>query len=124
MMEKIISTKVNKLPTSKKGLIVGIFAGLCGDKAGKMKYVQIDGIDLGGFENKCTGEDSEMYLNCLIDTISIVSAKGTEEEINLCDSNSSSVASIFNIKVKGILSRVDVLSSWSDDFVNESDVEK
>ena len=121
-MDKIISTKVEKLSTSKKSLLPSIFAGLCGDRAGKMKYTPIEGVELNGFVNKFTGQDEGLYLSCLVDAISIVSAKGTDTEIMLCDNGNSPVASILGVKVGGISSKEEVISSWSEDFVSDVDV--
>ena len=121
-MYKVISTKVQSLPEAKKGTLSKIFAFLCSDNAGKMKYVPIEGVDLGNISEKLIGDDIELYLNCLTDTISIVSAKDTEEEITLCDAGNLMVASMLKVKTKGTATRSDIISSWSKSFMNEVDV--
>lgn len=123
MMLDVISLKVKSLSDSQKSKIATILPILCGDRAGKMKYVAVEGLLLGNLTNKFVGSDVDMYLNCLVDTISIVSAN-TDKGISICDTNSSVIAPLLKVKVReGDLStRVDILSSWSRDFIDETEV--
>lgn len=126
MKEKVISLRVGKLAEGKKSLLPNVFSALCGNKAGKMKYVGIEGINLRGFEKKLLGADTDLYLDTLIDAISIVENMGIKDaDCALCSNDSFKVAKLFGVHLATNLTSDEIISKWaSEEMVDDFDVYK
>lgn len=126
MKEKVISLRVGKLAEGKKSLLPNVFSALCGNKAGKMKYVGIEGINLRGFEKKLLGKDQDLYLDTLVDAVSIVENMGIKEsDCTLCGKDSFKVAKLFGVHLATNLTSDEIISKWaSEEMVDDLDVYK
>ena len=126
MKEKVISLRVGKLAEGKKSLLPNVFSALCGNKAGKMKYVGIEGVNLRGFEKKLLGADTDLYLDTLIDTISIVENMGIKDaDCVLCSNDSFKVAKLFGVHLATNMNSDEIISKWaSEEMIDNFDVYK
>lgn len=124
MEKKVIAEKLNSIPTTKRVLFPKVFAAVCNMNAGKMKYVPIEGVNLEGFDKKLVGTNEELYLDCLVDAISITSGIGGKDIVSVGCEDSVKVASLFGAMVNPGIMRDNIISKWYNDILDGADVEK
>ena len=76
-----------------------------------MKYVPIEGIDLGSFSRRMIGSDEELYLNCVIDAITVVEAKELREKAKLVDKTNGFVVRSISVPYF-VIPQIDVINKW------------
>lgn len=119
MIKDVISAKLKSLSKDKEGMVIPVLIGMCGDKVGQMKYVPIDNLDPKGFDKRCLGVNEDLYIDCVIDTLSVISAMGITDNVFLVNEQHSLIARSFKLNVKGIVGRNEILSNWSKELMLE-----
>ena len=114
MDRELISAKYNELSIDKKKSLQGLMLSLLGDRMGSLGYCDIEGLDLMGIEKKLVGKDTEGFLDCMVDAISLVT-KDDSDGVYLCDDYSVNVSKALKIPIAGIISREEITSSWLED---------
>lgn len=114
MDRELISAKYNELSVDKKKSLQGLMLSLLGDRMGSLGYCDIEGLDLMGIEKKLVGKDTEGFLNCMVDAISLVT-KDDSDGVYLCDDYSVNVSKALKIPIAGVISREEITSSWLED---------
>lgn len=111
--EQVIAFKVSNLADGKKSFLPNVFSALCGNKAGKMKYVDIIGVSLKGFEKKLIGTDEDLYISTLIDSISIVENMGIKDpDCTLCCNDSCNIAKLFGVHLVATATPEEIINKW------------
>ena len=114
MYNEVILTKFNTLGNKRK-MLLSVFSMICGSDFGKMKYVSIDGLGLESVKNKCIGANDRLYLESLVDAISILEGMNSEESVTLCNKDHAFYTKAFGIKSGNLSfaeSAEEILNNW------------
>lgn len=114
---KAIQSKYSTLRESGKAKVFTYVQLLAGDRLGELRYVPIDGVDLGGLEKRMVKSDDSgsagEYLDLVIDAIQIVDGAGHSRETYMCGVNGVNLGHLMGVNAvqKG---REGVLQDWYD----------
>mgnify|MGYP004648244511 CR=1 FL=1 len=117
-LKGIIELKVSTLSDKVKKNVARLLPYIYADSLGKMKYVDIKGLDLGYLSKNFNGDNEELYLSYLIDAISLSENNG-DTKSRVLNNSSMICASIINIPCEKFDSMAEIISSWVNIEVSE-----